>query len=837
VAARRRLGAALGAIGLLVGLFPAPAALAADPGAGFSATWTVTPPAGVTRAADSIAVGDDFSVSFAALDATPVTSCRVRVYARGGEMMESPGFVADGACGIDVRIPDFPEPTVRARIPADDPARDLCVWPLLMTFADGQERLMRDADHLEPAGRVCNDAGSSPGFTGKLDFRIDEGGQRRQFESNPKILSWDPADWGTGMQPFAFGSTWHYTFPDWVTDCRGYLNGDWVTAIAPRDDPGCESWDVRVPGVLPSTLPWGGDPGTWSLELASYYYSGPGQQEGVTLTAQRTQMASSDGVFESNLRAIFPVDLASTRFVHAGDPWLPVYQVTGGDVDACFLTRITIPPTWPNDDLIQDRFTGTADADNHCSFELPPLADGERHQYFVTVAFAGEPERQDTTFSGDINGIPPSTPPVIAPPTEETGGDTGIGVDPGQGNGLVVDVSVSGTTASAATGKVSAAVATPTCTDRAIAPDLSTGGGIPHLDARCPLAPGSYQATATMVDAAGVKTTSKRTFTVSGPKVSARTPGPGATGVARDAQPTVGFDRAVTGVSASTIRLQNVATSAFVAATVTYDTTLHRATLKPSALLAAGAAYRVSVSASIKSATGFPVTASTWTFTVTTDAIAPTPTAPQHTLAAANLGGGLLPVRLATSATDPSGIRGYELSQQTDGGPWATPVASSAASLFRNLASGHTYRFRARATDKSGNTGPWTYGIAFRLTGIQQTSSAIHYTGTWGTLTSSTSWWGGSAKTSTTAGSTATYRFTGRSFAWVGLTSPTRGKARVYVDGVLRATVDLYSAATVKQRILWSVNYATSAARTVRIQVLGTAGRPRVEVDGFIVAS
>jgi hypothetical protein len=98
VAARRRIAAALGAIGLLVGLFPAPVALAADPAAGFSANWTVTPPAGVTRAADSIAVGDDFSVWFAAVDATPVTSCRVRLFARGGEMM-SPMEAAESPSG------------------------------------------------------------------------------------------------------------------------------------------------------------------------------------------------------------------------------------------------------------------------------------------------------------------------------------------------------------------------------------------------------------------------------------------------------------------------------------------------------------------------------------------------------------------------------------------------------------------------------------------------------------------------------------------------------------------------------------------------------------------
>jgi hypothetical protein len=64
-----------------------------------------------------------------------------------------------------------------------------------------------------------------------------------------------------------------------------------------------------------------------------------------------------------------------------------------------------------------------------------------------------------------------------------------------------------------------------------------------------------------------------------------------------------------------------------------------------------------------------------------------------------------------------------------------------------------------------------------------------------------------------------------------------RGKAQVYVNGVLKATIDLYSATTLKQRIVWSANYSTSATRTVTIKVLGTSGRPRVDVDGFIVGS
>jgi hypothetical protein len=831
-------------VGLLVGLLPAPIALAADPAAGFSATWQVTRPDSSVRTDDAIAVGDDLAVSYAAVDGTPISTCQITVFAMGGESMGTPGVIENGECRMEVRIPAFPDPTERnflAGIDPDHEQLDLCVMAG-MTFADGIARTLREADHLQPGGRNGMPACGAPDSSDHLDFRVDPTGARRQFSSTPRMLSWDPEDWGVAFQPLEFGAPWHLELPSWVTQCWPYLNGSWVTVIRPESTPGCDPWDLRVPGVLPSTLPWEGGPGSWSYELVVSYSEtvpGPGSS---TISAQRVPFKASDGIFTSSKRTIFPTDLATTRFVHAGDVWKPTFQVTGGTVETCILSRITIPPTFPTDPPIWDRFTGTADADNQCSFEIPALAVNEEHQYYITVAYAGEGESTNTTFGGNITGIEPSTPPVIDPPTAEPGGDTGIGVDPGEGNGLAVDVTVTAATTSSASGNPAAALSLAAtqapCTDRALAPDLSVGGGIPHLDARCPLPPGTYTATATMVDAAGVTTTSKRTFTVTGPNVSGKTPGPGETNVPRDVHPAVQFDRAVTGVSAGTVRLQNTVSNAFVPATVSYDAAQHRATLSPAALLAAGVTYRLSVSDAIKSSTGIPMVATSWTFGVTPDALAPTATAPLQTLAPAALSGGLLPVRIAWSGSDASGIRKYALDQQVDGGPWGPVTAgTTATAMTRNVAAGHTYRFRVRPTDNAGNPGAWVYGTGLKVTAIQQTNAAITYRGTWSTLTSSTSWWGGSAKSSTMAGSTATYKFSGRSFAWVGLRSPIRGKAQVYVDGVLKATIDLYAAAIQPQRIVWSVNYGTSASRTVRIQVLGTAGRPRVDVDGFIVGS
>jgi hypothetical protein len=217
------------------------------------------------------------------------------------------------------------------------------------------------------------------------------------------------------------------------------------------------------------------------------------------------------------------------------------------------------------------------------------------------------------------------------------------------------------------------------------------------------------------------------------------------------------------------------------------------------------------------------------------DSVAPTASVPGSTFVAGGLVSGRAPVRIAwTGADERSGIARYDVALSTDGGAWTSPTTAISASLTPSLAPGHTYRFRVRAVDRAGNVGAWAYGSTFRVTGISQASSAVHYRGSWTTSTATT-WWGGTARSSSTKGSTVSYTFTGKSIAWVGLKAATRGKANVYVNGVLKATVDLYSPTTLRQRIVWSANYSTSATRTVTIKILGTSGRPRVDVDGFVV--
>jgi hypothetical protein len=195
-------------------------------------------------------------------------------------------------------------------------------------------------------------------------------------------------------------------------------------------------------------------------------------------------------------------------------------------------------------------------------------------------------------------------------------------------------------------------------------------------------------------------------------------------------------------------------------------------------------------------------------------------------------------VRLAWSGSDTgSGIARYELAQSTDGGAW-TSVSSTltSATLDRLLAPNHTYRFRLVAVDGAGNASAPVYGPTFRLTHYGETNTRVRYTGSW-SLATGAPYWGAKAKASSRAGATASLTFTGRSVEWIARKGPARGKAQIYINGVLKATVDLYAPAYQNQRVVWTGSWSSSASRTITIKVLGTSGRPRVDLDAFVVGS
>jgi hypothetical protein len=56
----------------------------------------------------------------------------------------------------------------------------------------------------------------------------------------------------------------------------------------------------------------------------------------------------------------------------------------------------------------------------------------------------------------------------------------------------------------------------------------------------------------------------------------------------------------------------------------------------------------------------------------------------------------------------------------------------------------------------------------------------------------------------------------------------------VYVDGVYRTTVSLYASTYTSRAIAYALNWSANGTHSIKIVVVGTAGRPRVDVDGFV---
>jgi hypothetical protein len=211
-------------------------------------------------------------------------------------------------------------------------------------------------------------------------------------------------------------------------------------------------------------------------------------------------------------------------------------------------------------------------------------------------------------------------------------------------------------------------------------------------------------------------------------------------------------------------------------------------------------------------------------------------TAPVNSLYAnTTLGTSTVRVKTAWSACDADGLKSYTLQRQVNGGSWTTVTLATATStsINQSLTKGTTYRFRVRATDNLSTVATYVYGPSFKPVVSDNSSSLIAYTGSWPTGTYA-SYFGGTDRYSTSTGAYATYTFTGKSVAWIAYKSTSRGSAQVYVDGVLQATVSLYSTTSTAKAQVYAFNWAVSGTHTLRVVVVGTAGHPRVDVDAFV---
>lgn len=157
---------------------------------------------------------------------------------------------------------------------------------------------------------------------------------------------------------------------------------------------------------------------------------------------------------------------------------------------------------------------------------------------------------------------------------------------------------------------------------------------------------------------------------------------------------------------------------------------------------------------------------------------------------------------------------------------------STARMAWAQTGTSWTFRIVARDTVGHAAASASTARRWYRL--VQESSSAIRYSGTWRRATSD-HFSGGAVRAATRAGASASYTFTGRGIALVTTTGPSRGKVRVYVNGTRLATLDLYRPVFGCRTVAWAKTWSTSTTRTIRIVALGTPGRARVDVDAFVV--
>ena len=293
--------------------------------------------ASVPRTDGAIAVGDTLQLKAWAPDGAGFVRCAFRIVTEGGWLMAAHGRVESGVCALDlvVPMPRGPRDAThgRARL-------DLCVAADLAFddgTASGTTRALLLTDRLAPGGVACS-VGVAAGDEEVLDLALDTSGTPAPFTSDPPLLSWDIADWDPGYAPLRFGTPWTVHLPAWVVRCEPpRLNGSWTTSLT-LDGPasGCPTWSLRLPGVLPATMPWDGGPGDWDVEIIVDYGAGS-QATDRTIATERVPYEPASGGLTSTFDAVFPADLATARFVNVGSSWSPVFLVTAADATECWI--------------------------------------------------------------------------------------------------------------------------------------------------------------------------------------------------------------------------------------------------------------------------------------------------------------------------------------------------------------------------------------------------------------------------------------------------------------------------------------------------------------------
>ena len=164
---------------------------------------------------------------------------------------------------------------------------------------------------------------------------------------------------------------------------------------------------------------------------------------------------------------------------------------------------------------------------------------------------------------------------------------------------------------------------------------------------------------------------------------------------------------------------------------------------------------------------------------------------------------------------------------------WLTGRINTSRSTWSSFARSYVDKIMA-IYNRTGDAAGTFSSSAYRNVYYQETYQYIRWGGTWHRATRS-SYAGGAARFSDTAGAWTEFRFVGRAVTWYGQKGVGAGAAKIYVDGAYVKTVDAGSSTFAASTPLFSKAWTGSGTHVLKIQVVGTAGRPSVVVDQFRV--
>ncbi|HEY7735176.1 MAG TPA: S8 family peptidase [Candidatus Limnocylindrales bacterium] len=181
--------------------------------------------------------------------------------------------------------------------------------------------------------------------------------------------------------------------------------------------------------------------------------------------------------------------------------------------------------------------------------------------------------------------------------------------------------------------------------------------------------------------------------------------------------------------------------------------------------------------------------------------------------------------------TDDIGVASYGVRFREGSGAWTTLVGSTTRRYVdRTLAFGRHYEFEIRFRDAAGNFAARVLPVT--MARYQENAAQVHYTGTWTSAAISTAS-GGRTRATSRASATATFSFVGKGVGLVAPLGPSRGAARIYLDGVFVRSIDLHSATTIARRVVFARNWTVNGNHSLKVVVRGTGPHPRFDVDAI----